>query len=457
MDRGNSAVQLFIARRGETPVEARIRFLDAERGYRIASVSARRLDRAEGGVISIDAPIVLDAVAAEQLAQRVLADRRAAGEAADIAVSPLSLSIEPGDRVSLGAEAFEVMRIVDAEARSLELRRARSNLPFQAALAELGAPALPGVAPAPALSVLDLPPLPENENDDRPLAALFAAPWQGAHALFAGADADLLTQRASATQAAVMGELLWALWPGPVDRWDDGNRIRVRVYGGQLESVSRTAVLNGANAFAIEAGGEWEIVQAASCVLVAPGEYELSGFLRGRLGSAHAMAAPHMVGARIVKLDQRLARVSMAAHEWGEALLFSAPPYGAEASGERATQISMSLPHAALRPWAPAHLRAQRAAGNDVAISWIRCARIGGDSWGAGEPPIGAAAERYQVEILDSGGVLRAATVDVPAWTYSAAQQTADFGSIPGALTIRVAQLDSGGATGLNKQLTITL
>ncbi|HRE44330.1 MAG TPA: hypothetical protein PKY87_10210, partial [Terricaulis sp.] len=67
-------------------------------------------------------------------------------------------------------------------------------------------------------------------------------------------------------------------------------------------------------------GGEWEIIQARDCVLVAPGEYEISNLLRGRLGSRHAMAAPHPAGARVVVLDQRLARFEMRSHEWGEPL-----------------------------------------------------------------------------------------------------------------------------------------
>ncbi len=97
-------------------------------------------------------------------------------------------------------------------------------------------------------------------------------------------------------------------------------------HGGVLASVTNEDVLNGANAFAIEADDEWEIVQAAECELVEPGVYELRTFLRGLQGSAHAMRAPHPVGARIVKLDQRLARVSVNAHEWQELLNFIAPP-----------------------------------------------------------------------------------------------------------------------------------
>jgi hypothetical protein len=216
-------------------------------------------------------------------------------------------------------------------------------------------------------------------------------------------------------------------------------------------------VLNGANAFAIESDSEYEIIQAANCELIASGEYELSGFLRGRLGSVHAMRAPHPAGARIIKLDERLVRAEIGAHEWNEALTFVAPPAGSLPSSDRAANVEAMLPHAAQRPWAPAHLRAARDASGDVTISWVRCARIGGDAWGPGEPPLGAPTEGYLLEILDGGDVIRPENVAVPSFVYSGADQTADFGAPPASLHIRVAQIGESGATGLNTELTITL
>jgi hypothetical protein len=390
------------------------------------------------------------------LAQRVLADRRAAAESLHFGVGSAQLALEPGDRVTLNAsaDAFEIARIEDAEARQLELRRVRRDGAPILGLGEPSAPRPPASAPTPALSILDLPPLPGAEDDDRPLAAAFAFPWLGAHDIYAGATQ---TRRAIANSPAIMGELLWALWPGPVDRWDDANRVRISLYGGALTSVTRDDVLKGANAFAIESDGEYEIIQAANCELVAPGEYELSGFLRGRLGSAHAMRAPHPAGARIIQLDERLVRAEIGAHEWNEALTFVAPPAGALPSSNRAANVAATLPHAALRPWAPAHLRVARNAGGDVAMSWIRCARIGGDAWGPGESPLGAPTEGYRLEILDGGDVIRSVNVAVPSFVYSGADQTADFGAPPASLHIRVAQIGESGATGLNTELTITL
>ncbi|MGD9966967.1 MAG: glycoside hydrolase/phage tail family protein [Hyphomonadaceae bacterium] len=440
----------------EAPVEARVRYLDAARDYLIGAVSARRLDRAEGGVITLDTPLVLETDAAEALAQRVLSERRSEVETLHVGAGPAQLALEAGDRVLFGSgdDVFWIDRIEDAETRRLALRRARRDGGFLVGLGDPSPPVGPLVAPAPAFSMLDLPPLPGAEADERPLASVFARPWLGEHEIYEGA---LGARRALVPTPATMGELLWPLWPGPVDRWDLGNRVRIRLFGGALASATADAVLDGANVFAIQAGEEWEIIQAASCELVAQSEYELSHLLRGRLGSAHAMAAPHAIGARIVKLDQNLARVDIGAHEWRESMAFVVPPSGSPASSPRGASVALSLPHASLRAWAPAHLRAVRDSSGDVAISWVRCARIGGDFWGPGEPPLGASAEGYSLAILDGDDVVRAVNTAGPGFSYSAADQTLDFGALPAALHIRVAQLDESGAAGLNSELTITL
>lgn len=169
------------------------------------------------------------------------------------------------------------------------------------------------------------------------------------------------------------------------------------------------------------------------------------------------MRTPHPVGARIVKLDQRLARVSVNAHEWHEPLRFVVPPADAPPSSNRAESMDLVLPRAATRPWAPAHLRAAREASGDIAVSWVRCARVGGESWGPGEPPLGVPTESYRLEVLDGGAVVRSETISLPTFMYTAAAQTAVFGSLPGSLHLRVAQMGESGATGLNTELTITL
>lgn len=311
----------------------------------------------------------------------------------------------------------------------------------------------------PALSILDLPPLDGFEEDTRPLAAVFASPWRGAHAIYAGADAAHATLRGLARDPAVMGELLWPLWAGPVGRWDRGNYFRVKLYGGALESVSEADVLNGANVFTVEGeGGAWEILQARTCELVGPNEYEMSGLLRGLKDSRHATGAPTPAGARFVKLDARLARLTIAAHEWRTPRAFIAPPAGAPATDAAAESETQILTHTGARPFRPMHLRARRAPSGDLTLKWVRQTRAGGLYWGPGEPPLAEPPERYSVEILDGGGaVLRVVESSAPQWLYSAAAQSADFGVPPASLRFRIGQIGADSLPGLKTEATIPL
>ncbi|MEJ0060452.1 MAG: hypothetical protein WDM79_13140 [Terricaulis sp.] len=60
----------------------------------------------------------------------------------------------------------------------------------------------------------------------------------------------------------------------------------------------------------------------------------------------------------------------------------------------------------------------------------------GRDFWGAGDPPLGAPSESYRLDILDGADVVRSVDVAAPAYDYSAADQTADFGGAPASLRI---------------------
>jgi hypothetical protein len=78
----------------------------------------------------------------------------------------------------------------------------------------------------------------------------------------------------------------------------------------------------------------------------------------------------------------------------------------------------------------------------DIALNWIRRTRIGGDGWDGGDVPLGEASESYRVEILNGSSVVRTLTVGARSALYTAAQQTADFGSSTfSPLDVRVAQI----------------
>lgn len=425
------------------PAEARLRFIDSGRDYRIATASARQRDALGEGVVFLDAPAVLDDAQATALADAALVEARAATKRVDMVVSPARLDLEPGDLARIDVDAarglFRILSITDGDARTLELAGVAQRAPLGQASAEVGAPARETAVPRPLLVTLDLPPLPGRADDERPLAAVFASPWAGPVPLYAGADASALTLRGVAEAPAGVGTLLWPLHPGAAGRWDTGNRVRIRMQGVMLAGVSEARLFEGANTFAVAQPDDgWELLQARSIVLVGPDEYELSILLRGQQGTETELVTP--AGAVIVHIDDALAPFDLKPHERGADILVTAPPDGIAPSDPRAASRLFHAGDVWARPFAPVHVRGRRLPGGDVLISWIRRARLDGDVW-QGEPPGEDGGEGWSVEIRSGGAPVRRFSPGEPRQLYAAADQIADFGSLPAAIAVRIAQV----------------
>jgi hypothetical protein len=424
----------------------RLRFIDAARDYQTGAVILRR----EGGEGSadLDAPIVLAAVEAQAVAERLLALDDGRGVTAHL--SPLAaLRLEAGDRLSLDGETWRVVRL------DLDEHPRAQLAPVVAAVGAGGvvdwSPGPPREVPGPpVLMVLDLP----GQADDRPLVAVAASPWR-AFDIQAGVGLEALSVRGAASAPATVGVTLSDLPAGPLHRFDRAARLIVRLEGAAPVSRERAAVLAGANALAMRgAGGAWEVLQFLTAEPAGDQVWTLSGLLRGQAGSDPAMAALTLAGASIVLLDETLVRADLGAAERGLPLVWRAAPAGGPASGPSMSETIATWRGLSARPWAPAHLRA-RDVGGDTMISWIRRARLAGDGWDA-EVPLGEEREVYRVEILDGETVVRTAETTTPGLVYAAAQRASDFPSGPtGVLAVRVAQGSALFGWGASSRLSL--
>ena len=68
--------------------------------------------------------------------------------------------------------------------------------------------------------------------------------------------------------------------------------------------------------------------------------------------------------------------------------------------------------------------------------------------------PLGEEQESYEVDIMSGSTVKRTLTATSSNVTYSAADQTTDFGSPPSSLTVRVHQLSEIFGRGTRKEVT---
>jgi hypothetical protein len=429
----------------DTPHQVRVRYLDAERDYRVATIAARRGAAIAGdGVLDLDLPLTLDAGQAEAIAAQTLLSASAATDTARIAVAPWRLDIEIGDRLdvsALGGPAglFRVDGVKDEGARALSLTRIADGAPPTASGAAVGVsgPIPPAVQPR--VLMLDLPPLPGAEADEHMLAAVYADPWPGAVDVFVGAPP---TKRGRATHPAAIGALTAQLPPGPLGVWDDGGTLEVRMRDARFTSVDESAALAGANLVAVaHTSGEWELIAAREAVLIGPDLWRLRGLLRGLAGTERDEDAA--IGASVIRVDAALSRIEIAAHEHGAELAAIAVPAGRRPSDPEAASLAFTPGDLWARPFAPAHARATTAADGALLVSWIRRARIGGDTW-TGEPPLSEERELYRVEVIVAGVLARAAEVETTRFVYSAADQAADLAGRPvSSRTIRVAQLST--------------
>jgi hypothetical protein len=349
-----------------------------------------------------------------------------------------------------------VREIVDTESRQIKARSIDPEV-FDVPLTvpRRRAPVAPApIGPVHAL-LLDLPTIDADEPPALARVAVFADPWPGPVAIWRSADGISYDRVAMALAPSIVGETLDVLGAGPTGRFDGTNRIRVRLYGGALASVSDSILLGGANAAALQRpDGAWEVLQFANAELVGDRTYELSRFLRGQAGSEWGIADPLPVGAPFVLLDDHVAVAARGLDTLGRPMQLRIVAAGRDHGDQAAVAMEATPQSTALRPLSPVHVRATRTI-DGVRISWIRRTRRDGDSWTAGDVPLGEEREAYAVDILSGATVLRTLDATEPAVLYSAASEIADFGAPQTSLSVSIAQLSATVGRGFPAKATL--
>lgn len=293
------------------------------------------------------------------------------------------------------------------------------------------------------LVLLDVPPLRDTDDVLIVYAAMAQAvrsqTWPGAVA-FKSIDGSSYDPVLTASAASTLGVTTTPLggWWGNV--WDDENTFDVMLSAGTFSSATDLMVLAGANAIAVQAGDDWEIVQFRDAELVATNTWRLSQLLRGRTGTERAMNG-HAVGDRVVLLTaSNLQLLTYPAGEIGTPRYYKGITTGQAVSDVAGTAYAFNAN--SLRPLAPVHIEGTRD-GGDLTITWIRRARIFG-AWIDGQDvPLDEPVESFEIDIMDGGDVVRTLTAASPSVVYSAADQTTDFGAPQASVAVRIHQISS--------------
>ncbi len=440
----------------ETAAKVRLGFIEPMNDYQGGAAEAAFPDEGTARLSRSELPLALSSAQAKNVAARWLSEARIARDRVEFALPPSRMALAAGDVVSLedgGVKTrYRLDSVQDYGLRKIAATRIEPGI-YAPVLAEgrifdRGVPISAGPVYA---EIMDLPLLRGDELPHAPTVAITSTPWPGEMAVLSapqdagyGLDGVLLRR-------AVMGELLENLpWATP-GRWSEAS-VLVKVSGGELQSRSRLEVLNGANLAALRMGSaDWEVLQFRDAELVAPNQYRLKGLLRGQAGTDGVMPDIWYGGTDFVLLDGAQVQLDVPTSRRGLPRHYRIGPAKLGYDSPRYAHLIESFDGVGLRPYAPAHLRAEGV--GDLAISWVRRTRIDGDSWAGPEVPLGEESEAYRLRVVKAGAVLREETLGAPNFTYTAAMQGADGAVMP--FDVNIAQISTTYGAGPDARITI--
>lgn len=412
--------------------------------------------------VMIDLPMLLDAQTAARIAETRLYRAWVEREKYRLSLPPKYLKLDAGDILSVsdGSTTYRMRatRIAfgyngQVNVDGVAYDPAVSTSTAGGATGSGASPNIPDVGGTTA-HLLDLPSLRDDLADARMYfaAAGASAGWKAA-TLYVSVDGGVnYASVGRIDPKSVIGTTVNALSNPPATGaavWDTVSTVDVDVLSGTLEGLSDALVYSGGNAALI--GNE--IIQFANATLISAGRYRLSRLLRGRRGTEWAMSG-HSTGERFVMLAT-CGTATMQLAAMGSTRLYKMVPDGLSLTDVGSQSFTWTAE--GLRPLSPVQAKAGRDGSANITLTWIRRSRVGQEMPSGADIPLGEASEVYEVEVLNGvGDVVRTIRpLSTPTASYSAADQTADFGSPQAAVRFRIYQLSQ--SVGRGRALDVTL
>lgn len=464
----------------ELPKRVIVDFIDSFNDYEVSSLDAKRHQTENDDVAQIKLPISLAPNYVKSLSDSIIHQAWIGRERGAVNLPPSLFKLDPGDGITfpLGSRTGQarIQSIDTGEFREVQFQSfdlSTYQLPVYPDRKKV--PLLSNVPGFPTLVPLDIPLFSGDEPSHwSPRAAVYANPWPGSINVYKDEDPDPSVEDWSLIRELglenIVGKLESAVGTDRTNVWLRNSTITVNLLGGTMPTAtSDLKVLNGENVCAMQNNnGFWEIFQYKTATLDSNGRYILSDLIRGQLGTEWVMDdAVFDAGNPFVLLENQFS------------INPSTAPYLPLTPGERDTTIEFRFGNAnkdiadstayldlsyfhtaqAKKPYPPAQLKATWALGtnDDIVLSWLRRTRFNGDSWNSPTIPLNEDVEEYELEILDGSTVVREVTgLTSPSYTYTEAQQIADFGSSQTtSITFRVYQMSSEVGRGNAAQETI--
>lgn len=424
----------------QLPKELTVKYLDAARDYDVNQQSYGRIATDAVGSEVQDVALVMTGDEAAGMAQTLLFLRWLERDDYTATLPPTYNNLEPADVVNIVTDYATIpLRITEISDRADGVRECRFK-PNAAAIytpnATGGQGVLPdGEIPLPGDSLLVLLDVPLLRTDlDSPgfIATMSGetVSWPGGTAYRSNDNGATFTDVQSFPLPGTLGIARGTLGADDGLVIDRTSTLTVDWRAGTPESVTEDQILSGYNYYAYGADGRWEIVAIADIDLQVDGSYLCSTLLRGMYGTAWATGL-HAAGDYLVLLDDAdNAFIGSDYGSFGVERIWRGVTFG-ETTDTASDQL-FSYDGVNLKPLSPVNAAATRDGSNNISATFNRRSRYTDSFWSTGvQPVLGEATEAYEIDVLSGAVVVRTITATTGAFSYSAADQTAD-GLTPG-------------------------
>lgn len=424
----------------ELPLELGVTYIDKNRDYQDGNQYARRTTKPSLTQEQLRFAVVLDGDKGQQVAEVNLYQRWANRTPYRFATTWEYMRLEPSDVIQIETETVtHTLRITAktiSPALTIEWEAVSEDTDIYTAAGVGGTTSyapqtINDTRAGTLLQLLDIPILRDVDDDDGFYGAAVGSNenWTGAEIRRSVDGGVTYSAQTSVDEAAVIGGATTELgdYSGG-NTFDELSSVTVRLFpGGELSSTTRLNVLAGTNTAVIGAPGRWEVIRFRDAVLVGERTYTLTGLLRGRRGTEHAMAS-HAVGDTFVLADEDTwVRLSS---EIGLERQWKGVTFGARASS--ASPQDFTNEAVGLKPYAGVHLGGGRDAAGNLTINWDRRTRVRGRWRDNVDVPVGEDTEEYEIDVYDGPGyntVVRTIETTSSTASYTAADQLTDFGA----------------------------
>ena len=355
------------------------------------------------------------------------------------------IELEPGDVVTTPEGNMRITKVVEeaeglinflcTDASNNDIAYTVANTPVQSPDSQTNVQPPIGFSDA---FFLDLPALEMSDDQPRLFAAVHGYGkdgWPGA-SIYKSTNGGSSYQLVTSTEKESVFGIVGVITPA-VDKWqvfDDTTTISVVLKTGTLESLADIDLFNGSNRAMI--GGE--MIQFGTATLTAPMTYTLSHLLRGRQGTDWALTE-HVADEPFILLNGSPVELPFEMDDRAKPVLYKVVTIGSSLDVTTSTQIT---PYGLnMVPWTQMNPELVQQTNNNWEIAWTERNKWAGDGlddyhevnkdtdWAG-----------WTVVILDSNNIdqKRIKHVQKPSYTYTVADQIADWGIIKPCITCKV-------------------